>query len=441
MVFWIVAAAMTAVVTLAIVWPLLRRTDEGGHAAADHDVEVYAAQLRELDGDLERGTIADTEATTARAEIGRRLLRAAERAQSCEQTGRSGRSFKHPAILAAAASVAVALPAIAFVFYDTLGAPSLPDRPLALREAPKPQEDLDLAGLVEKAEARLKQDPSDGSGWDVLAPIYLRMNRQADAAEAYRKAIELNGPSATRFGGLGEALTEIANGEVTADAREAFERALQINASYLPAKFFLALDASQEQRAADAETRWTELISQSPPNAPWLSIAEAGLADARQRLGKPAPDVASGAPAPAPGVATTAAPSAATNGEGGFAGPDAATVAAASQMSGGDRQAMIEGMVETLAARLKQSPDDVEGWKRLIRSYTVLGKTDEAKAALGDARRAFPSDSAAAREIAAFAGEIGLSGTDEPDLSGKDELGSSGKDELGSSGKEEATSR
>ena len=411
MVFWIVAAAMTAVVTLAIVWPLLHGKDEAAAAASDHDVEVYAAQLRELDGDLERGTIAASEAATARAEIGRRLIRAAERAQSPAPGGRVVHSFRRSRTLAATFAVVVMLPAVAFVFYDTVGAPAMPDQPLALREQSQP--DLDLASLVEKAEARLRADPTDGSGWEVLAPIYLRMNRQEDAAEAYRKAIEINGPSATRFGGLGEALTEIANGEVTDDAKSAFERALQINASYLPAKFFLALDASQEQRAADAETRWTELISQSPPNAPWLRIAEAGLADARQRLGKAAPATTSDAPAEAAGVASPdsqpGSSAGVASGEGGFVGPDAATVEAASQMSAGDRQQMIEGMVETLAARLKQSPGYVEGWKRLIRSYMVLGKTDEAKAALVDAQSAFPADSAASREIAAFAVEIGLS--------------------------------
>ncbi len=410
MIFWIVAAAMTAVITLAIVWPLLRGREAGTAAAADHDVEVYAAQLRELEGDLDRGTIAESEAATARAEIGRRLIRAADRARSPRAGDGAGGRLRRPATLGAILAVVLVLPLVAFGFYDTLGAPALPDQPLALREQPQP--DLDLASLVEKAEARLKTNPDDGSGWEVLAPIYLRMDRQEDAAQAYRKAIELNGPSASRFGGLGEALTEIANGEVTDEAKAAFERALAINPSYLPAKFFLALDASQEQRAADAESRWAELISQSPDNAPWLRIAEAGLADARQRLSKPAPIQAGDQQAKPAGVAAPASPpvpgSSIANEEGGFAGPDAAAVEAASQMSAGDRQQMIAGMVERLAARLKQSPDDVEGWKRLIRSYTVLGKTEEAKAALADARRAFPADSAGAREIAAFAGEIGL---------------------------------
>ncbi|ORE87849.1 c-type cytochrome biogenesis protein CcmI, partial [Aurantimonas sp. 22II-16-19i] len=290
MVFWIVAAAMTAVVTLAIAWPLLRVDSRDESSAEEHDVEVYAAQLRELDGDLERGTIAAGEAASARAEIGRRLLRASERAKAGTGSGApaaAGRGLQRSVLVGLLAIIAV--PAIAFAFYGSIGAPRLSDQPLALRERPQPgQEDLDLATLVDKAEARLRTNPEDGNGWEVLAPIYLRMNRPQDAAEAFRKAIDLNGPSASRFGGLGEALAETAGGEVTGEAKTAFERALQLNPSYLPAKFFLALDASQEQRAEDAESRWSDLIAESPKDAPWLRIAEAGLADARQRLGKPA---------------------------------------------------------------------------------------------------------------------------------------------------------
>ncbi|MBO0661847.1 c-type cytochrome biogenesis protein CcmI [Jiella sp. MQZ9-1] len=379
MMFWIVAAAMTAVVTLALVWPLLRGRNFERDVAADHDVEVYAAQLSELKGDLERGAIAESEAASARAEVGRRLLRASAKAR----TDRSGGGLERPLVLAAVGLVAVIVPALSFSLYEQVGDPDTPDQPLAFRTPPKDETpSFDLATLVKQAEARLKSDPNDAGGWDVLAPIYLRMNRPKDAVVAYRKAIDLAGPSPKRLGGLGEALTETADGDVTNEAKRAFEQALKINPDYLPAKFFLALDASQKQRAADAEVRWSELIADSPKNAPWLQVAEAGLADARKRLGKPAP---------------SGAPGAAGN------GPDAAAVAAASQMSTGARQVMIEGMVAELAARLKHNPNDVEGWKRLIRSYAVLGKGDAAKAALQEAQKAFPADTEGGREIAAFA--------------------------------------
>ena len=50
-------------------------------------------------------------------------------------------------------------------------------------------------------------------------------------------------------------------------------------------------------------------------------------------------------------------------------------------MSPEDRQAMIRGMVERLAARLAEKPDDPEGWARLARAYDVLGETEKAQAA------------------------------------------------------------
>ena len=38
--------------------------------------------------------------------------------------------------------------------------------------------------------------------------------------------------------------------------------------------------------------------------------------------------------------------------------------------------------------RLAANPDDAEGWARLVRSYMVLGRGDDAKAALAKARTA-----------------------------------------------------
>jgi cytochrome c-type biogenesis protein CcmH len=55
-------------------------------------------------------------------------------------------------------------------------------------------------------------------------------------------------------------------------------------------------------------------------------------------------------------------------------------------------QAQIEGMVERLAARLQNQPDDVEGWKMLGRSYGVLGRFPEAADAYARAAARAPRD-------------------------------------------------
>ena len=81
-------------------------------------------------------------------------------------------------------------------------------------------------------------------------------------------------------------------------------------------------------------------------------------------------------------------------------------------MSDADRNAMIETMVAGLDERLRQSPNDPEGWARLVRSYVMLGKKDEARDALKRGVEALGAGSDAAKNFADFAGTLGLSATD-----------------------------
>ncbi|HMM63309.1 MAG TPA: c-type cytochrome biogenesis protein CcmI, partial [Mesorhizobium sp.] len=81
-------------------------------------------------------------------------------------------------------------------------------------------------------------------------------------------------------------------------------------------------------------------------------------------------------------------------------------------MSPQDRAAMIETMVASLDEKLRQNPRDEEGWMRLIRSYAVLGKADQARDALSRSEAAFGADSAEAKKIAAFAASLGLTATE-----------------------------
>jgi len=67
--------------------------------------------------------------------------------------------------------------------------------------------------------------------------------------------------------------------------------------------------------------------------------------------------------------------------------------------------AQIEAMVARLAAKLEENPGDVEGWKLLGRSYTVLGRYPQAVAAYAKAAERAPRD---AQLLADFADALAM---------------------------------
>lgn len=378
MLFWVIAAILTLGASLAVLLPLTSGMKDAS-PAGDHDLEVYRDQLSELDRDMARGLIQPGEAEEARAEIGRRILRLGAAMQPGAATPKPARSAKWVASMAV-----LAVPLLSWGLYGMLGSPDLPSQPLAERLAKNPA-DSSVDELVARAEAHLAANPSDGKGWDVLAPIYLRLQRFPDAVTAYRNAIRLDGDSAVRQSGLGEAIASAAGGIVSADAQNAFEAALRLDPANAKANFYLAVGLAQEGRKAEAVAAWQKMLGQLAPDSPWRSAVQQALGEAG------GPDVADATPAN---------------------GPDAQQVEAAQQMSPQDRQAMIETMVAGLDDKLKQNPRDEEGWMRLIRSYVVLGKAEKARDALGRAVAAFGADSEQAKKFTAFAASLGVTATE-----------------------------
>ncbi|RWM98879.1 MAG: c-type cytochrome biogenesis protein CcmI [Mesorhizobium sp.] len=378
MLFWVIAAILTLGASLAVLLPLAGGT-KAASTAGDHDLEVYRDQLSELDRDMARGLIQPGEAEEARAEIGRRILRLGSHSQPSARAPRPSRAAR----LVATAAV-LAVPLVSWGLYGLLGSPDLPSQPLAERLAKNPAESS-VDELVARAEAHLAANPSDGKGWDVLAPVYLRLQRYADAVTAYRNAIRLDGDSAVRQAGLGEAIANAAGGIVTAEAQGAFDAALKLDPANAKANFYLAMGLAQEGRKAEAAAAWQKMLGQLAPDSPWRSAVQQALAETAE------PPAAAGKPA---------------------TGPDAGQVEAARQMAPQDRQAMIETMVASLDDRLKQNPRDEEGWMRLIRSYVVLGKADRARDALGRAVAVFGADSEQAKKFTAFAASLGVTATE-----------------------------
>jgi len=358
MTFWFLLALMTGAAVFAVLWPLSRRPQP---VSAGHDVRVYRDQLDEIARDQAAGRIGETEAEAARVEVSRRLLSAAD------QAGVAPSAPTPPSRRRAVAVAAlVALPLLSLGLYLALGSPRLVGQP-------------PFSQAVAQMEAYLQTNPQDGRGWELLAPVYMQLGRYEDSARARRNALTYNGATATRESDLGEALVAASGGVVTAEALQAFERAVALDAREVKARYFLGVAAQQQGRLAEAATIFRELLNSAPAGASWAEFVREEL----ERI--------------EPGTSRAR-------------GPSADDMAAAARMDPQQRQQMISGMVEGLAEKLKEDGSDFEGWMRLVRAYTVLGEREKARGAATDARRAAGGDNDKLRRLDALIKELGLEG-------------------------------
>ena len=290
---------------------------------------------------------------------------------------------------------------VTFALYTGLGAPNLADQPLKTREMP-PQ--IQLMQAVAKAEERLAGNPQDAKGWAAIAPVYRQMGRFDEAIAAYDNALKYtqddkSGKSDLMIGRI-ETLLLQSEGTFTPDISQALNQAAALAPQNPRAGFLIALMADQTSTPQEAAQAWSSFLTDfAATGGPMLEIARQRLATLKAPINAPS---LSGPDAPTPNNASLEKASPDDSAPQAPRGPTRDDIAAASAMSQDQRSAMIDGMVAGLAARLESEPNDLAGWERLIRSYQVLGRSEDAASALVKARETFAGDQEALARLKAF---------------------------------------
>lgn len=400
MIFW-VFAFLIAAATAGMLLAALRGRERGPDEAAS-DVQVYRDQLKEVERDLARGVLTEAEAEAVRTEVARRLL-AADRRGPVAATS-SGQVWPLVALVAAVLVGGGAL------LYREIGVPGYADLPMAQRLASIdaaaasrigqeqaeeiaganlpdiPAADPDFLALMDQLRSVLAERPNDVRGLALLAENEARLGNFAAARAAQERILEIKGDAAGPLDLLGtiDVMVFAAGGYVSPEAEEHIRRLVAIAPDNGAGQYYAGLTLVQNGRPDQAFPIWRRLLENGPADAPWVPIIRqeiAGIAAAAGIRYEPP----------------------------GLRGPDADAMAAADAMSEEDRQAMIEGMVEGLAARLATEGGTAEEWAQLITALGVLGETERAEAIVAEARTVFAASDASLALIEGAASRAGLS--------------------------------
>ena len=215
--------------------------------------------------------------------------------------------------------------------------------------------------LVANLQKDLEKNPGRIEGWSLLGRSLVALGRLDDAINAFRQAVDRSDPpTAEQIGELAETIVAAAGGRVEQEAEQLFAQVLTISPGDSRARYYMAEAHVTRGNLAEARAEFTAMLRSAPKDASWRTTVSDRLKEISQ---------------------TAQAPSE----EDRIPGPSSEQIADAADMLPEERTEMIRGMVDGLAEKMENNPNDFSGWLRLANSYMVLNEEAKAAAALKNA--------------------------------------------------------
>ena len=256
---------------------------------------------------------------------------------------------------------------------------------------------------LESLQERTRAEPTNVEAWLALAQAQFDAGDYKGAVATYEHGAQLAPQRPDIWSALGEARTSVTRDPMPPEALAAFRKAVAIDPKEPRARYFLAVARDLAKDHQGAIDDWLALLRDTPPGAAW----ENDLRRTIEQVGRVnhidvAPQLAAAAKATAHPVIPDASIAGAA-----IPGPSPDQMRAAASLPADQQNAMIQGMVGKLEARLQANPANVEGWIMLMRSRATLGEPAKASAALKAAIAANPGAKA---QLLAEARTLGVPG-------------------------------
>jgi cytochrome c-type biogenesis protein CcmH len=302
--FWVIAVLL-AVGALAFVLPPLlgrRRTAPGATNDATN-VAVYRDQLRELEADLAAGTLARDQYEDSRRELEARLL------DDVRGSGTGARAVKPGRVAAIAAGIAI--PLVAILLYLAVGNP----RALAPQADSHGITRQQIEDMVERLDARMRENPDDATGWVMLGRSYAVLDRFPEAVSAYANAVKRSPPDAQLLADYADALAMAQGRRLQGEPERIVAQALKLDPRNVKALALAGTAAFENHDFKGAIAHWRKILEVVPPDSDMADSIRDSIADAEKLAGgtgkahpASAPGAVSGTVRLAPALAPKAAP-------------------------------------------------------------------------------------------------------------------------------------
>ncbi len=268
-IFSILATLLTAGALLFILPTLLRKGAVANpHALRDEvNLMVLRDQLSELDADLAAGTIDALGYASARRELERRV---AEDVQPGTENTESGSNKRWTALL-----LGLTVPLVAISLYVMLGVPAGldPARLIASNSAAnevangatEKVSEEQILKMVDGLAQRMKTQPENTKGWNILARSYSKLNKFTEAADAYSHLVKLVPNDADLLTDYADALAMSQNKSLQGEPTKLIQRALVADPKNLKALALYGSAAFERKDYPTAIAQWKKILPMVAP--------------------------------------------------------------------------------------------------------------------------------------------------------------------------------
>lgn len=275
--FLIVAALLLLGVLGVLLWPLLRRADKPEAPAESPALKILREQRRELEAERRVGNVDEASYAQSLAELERRAL---EESAAPERVaaGGSRRGW--------ALALGLIVPLAAGGLYLKLGNPDALD-PVKVAGDDRHVTPMQIDAMVANLAARVKANPEDFEGAQMLGRSYMVLERFQEAADVFGQLAEKRPRDAQVLADWADALASVNDNRLQGEPEKLIARALAADPNNVKARALAGTVAFEKEDYKGALAHWEAIAALVEPASEFGRSVQAMINEARGRSGMP----------------------------------------------------------------------------------------------------------------------------------------------------------